>query len=136
MTTSQPPSIEAPPVHLDPPTFKDGDAMLIAGLQGHFNRDTAGQILVQWLRFIPHLGNVPGQIGRTLCGAHVSSPNGFDYLSGVQVANSTGLPADLKSYPSPHSDTQSSRIRRCLQTRRNLRRHRVPVAPRSHSLSS
>jgi AraC family transcriptional regulator len=95
MTTSQLPSTETPPVHLDPPTFEDGDAMLIAGLQGHFNRDTAGQIPAQWLRFFPHIGHVPGQIGSIAYGVCLLSPDGFDYLSGVQVANSTGLPADF-----------------------------------------
>jgi AraC family transcriptional regulator len=95
MTTSQLPSTETPPVHLDPPAFKDGDAMLIAGLQGHFSNDTMGQIPTQWMHFIPHIGHIAGQVGRIAYGVCSLSPNGVDYLSGVQVSNSTGLPADF-----------------------------------------
>jgi len=95
MTTSQLQSTEAQPVHLDPPRFEDSAAMLIAGLRGHFTPNTASQLSTQWLRFIPHIGNVAGQIGRIAYGVCFLSSDGFDYLSGVQVSSSNGLPADF-----------------------------------------
>ena len=96
MTTSQLPSTETPPVHLDPPTFKDGDAMLIAGLNGHYSIDTMNEIPTLWQRFAPHIGNIPGQVDRAAYGVCFLSSNGVDYLSGVQVSNSNGLPSGFQ----------------------------------------
>jgi AraC family transcriptional regulator len=95
MTTIQLQSTETQPVHLDSPRFDDGEAMLLAGFRGHFCSDTMKDIPAQWLRFIPHIGNVPGQVGRVAYGVCFLSSNGVDYLSGVQVARSTGLPTDF-----------------------------------------
>lgn len=46
------------------PRFEKGRFLLIAGLGGRFTPETTQRIPELWERFIPHLGKVPGQVGR------------------------------------------------------------------------
>jgi len=50
-----------------------------------------------WQRFGPHIGNIPGQVGRVAYGLcfNALSPDGVDYLVGVEVSGSSGLPGDF-----------------------------------------
>src|SRR3954454_8560415 len=46
-------------------------------------------------RITPHLGHIPGQIGSAAYGVcHHTDENGFDYIAGVEVANSAAPPRD------------------------------------------
>src|SRR5260370_22372866 len=75
--------------------------MLITGILGHFSDTTWEGIPAQWQRFASHLGKIPGQVGRATYGLCFLQPDGFDYLSGVEVSGSSGLPADFKSVSIP-----------------------------------
>src|SRR5882757_8027817 len=82
---------------LEAPRFEDGKALLIAGLRRDYTPSTMNKIPDQWKSFMPHIGKVPGQIGRIaygLCFLNRAS-NGISYLSGVQVSSSEGLPDEL-----------------------------------------
>jgi len=45
------------------PRFEHGHFLLIAGLGGKFTQQTTADIPALWDKFIPHIGNVPGQKG-------------------------------------------------------------------------
>ncbi|MPZ55093.1 MAG: hypothetical protein GEU91_01100 [Rhizobiales bacterium] len=76
------------------PRFEDGKAMLVAGLaERHCGTNTG--IPAQWQRFAPHIGRVPGQVGRTAYGVVFDSlkdVHSFGYLAGVEVSDLRGLP--------------------------------------------
>lgn len=79
------------------PRFETHKAMLIAGLRGHYTSETLDDIPALWARFVPHLGNIPGQLGEAdygLCIDMAAGTNGFDYVAGVEVADLSNLPAD------------------------------------------
>jgi predicted transcriptional regulator YdeE len=96
-------SIRAQTLGLGEPRFEQGKAMLLAGLSGHYNLETRSQIPAQWEGFAPSIGKVPGQIGHVCYGVcwNASPGRGFDYLSGVEVANAAGLPSEFKSVQLP-----------------------------------
>jgi AraC family transcriptional regulator len=54
-------------------------------------------IPAQWQRFLPHFGNIPGQIGRVAYGVICNSDDegNFDYICGVEVSDFSALPADF-----------------------------------------
>ena len=86
MTTAMP--------QLDAPRFENGQAMLIAGLRGHFTTATWAGIFAQWERMVSH-GKVPGAVGPVHYGLCFLSPDGIDYLCGVEVEAVSGLPAEF-----------------------------------------
>ena len=88
---------------LQPARFEDGKPMVIAGLRGRYTPATAKDIPAQWQRFAPHIGNIPGEVGKTTYGVCFSqdSAGGFDYISGVEVSQSGRHPADFTSISIP-----------------------------------
>jgi AraC family transcriptional regulator len=92
MTASQMQWDEVRPEGLEPPRYEDGITKLIAGLRGHYTRATMNEISGLWQRFTPYLGGIPGQVGGVAYGVCFPSSDGFDYLSGVEVLSSSGLP--------------------------------------------
>jgi AraC family transcriptional regulator len=60
-------------------------------------------IAAQWQRFAPYLGKVPGQVGSVAYGLclNTAGSNGFDYVSGVEVLRSSGLPSELSAVSIP-----------------------------------
>jgi AraC family transcriptional regulator len=82
----------APPIR-----FEDGKVLLVAGIASRYTCDTSAGIPSQWQRFLPHFGNVPGQIGKTAFGVRYNSDDegNFDYLCGVEVSDFSGTPTDL-----------------------------------------
>ena len=77
------------------PRFENGKAMLIAGLRSRYTWETMNGIPAQWQRFAPHIGKIPGELGGAAYGVVFSAPGGVDYLSGVEVSSSSGLPAEF-----------------------------------------
>jgi AraC family transcriptional regulator len=77
--------------------FERAKEMLLAGLNGRYTIETRGKIPAQWERFAPNIGKVPGQIGETCYGVcwNMSPERGFEYLSGVQVTDTKGLPSEF-----------------------------------------
>jgi AraC family transcriptional regulator len=90
-------ALRAQTLGLGAPRFEQGRDLLIAGLNMSYNFKTRVNIPAQWQRFAPHIGNVPGQIGRISYGVcwNYRPGTGFDYLSGVEVRDSSILPAEF-----------------------------------------
>jgi len=88
---------ETPLANLKPPRFVSGKPLLIAGLSARYNCDTSAGIPSQWQRFIPFIGNVPGQVGNVAYGVRCNSDDAgnMDYLCGVEVADFSDLPREL-----------------------------------------
>lgn len=83
--------------HLDPPRFENGRTLLIAGLGERYSAQTSAAIPSQWQRFIPYLGNIPGQVGRTTYGVLCNGDDAgnTEYISGVEVADFSRVPKEL-----------------------------------------
>jgi AraC family transcriptional regulator len=78
---------------LEPPRFEYRKPLLIVGLSEPYTWETSTGIPAQWQRFLPHLGNIPGQVGRTAYGVCYNSDGAgnFDYLCGVEVSDFSRL---------------------------------------------
>ena len=77
------------------PRFESHGLLLIAGLQAHYTFETLDDIPKQWERFVPQTANVRGRVGETdygLCIDMSAGGKGFDYVTGVQVAELANLP--------------------------------------------
>ncbi len=86
-------ALRARTLGLSAPTFQQGPELLIAGLNEHYDKDTRTRIPAQWGRLAPHLGKVPGQVGRDAYGvSHAAHSGRFEYLAGVAVSSRDGLP--------------------------------------------
>src|SRR5712671_2932723 len=83
-------------IKLELPRFVSGKRLLIAGLGERYTWETGAGIPSQWQRFLPHLGQIPGQLGRTAYGVCSNSDEAgnFDYVCGVEVKDFSGLPRD------------------------------------------
>jgi AraC family transcriptional regulator len=90
---SQPGMKQSPEVQLEAPRFENGKPLLIAGLRNRYTAETMNNIPAQWQRFASHIGKIPGQVGRVAYGLcfDALSPDGIDYLTGVEVSSSSGL---------------------------------------------
>lgn len=90
-------------IDLDAPRVEAGRPLRIAGLSGRYTFETNQGIPAQWQRFAPHFGNVPGQIGWTSYGVCRSLEDacGFDYISGVEVADDADIGPELVSLRIP-----------------------------------
>ena len=86
---------ESPAVQLEAPRFENGKALVVAGLRSRYTSETMNGIPAQWERFVPHIGKIPGQVGRVAYGACWNFADGIDYLTGVEVSSSSGLPGDF-----------------------------------------
>jgi AraC family transcriptional regulator len=63
-----------------------------------YSYETSGAIPSQWQRFVPYIGNIPGQIGSAVAyGVHANTDDAgnLDYLTGVEVESFDGLPKEL-----------------------------------------
>jgi AraC family transcriptional regulator len=82
----------APPVR-----FENGKVLLLAGIVQRYTCETSAGIPLQWQRFTPHIGNVPGQIGRAAFGVRWNGDEegNFEYLCGIEVSGFSRLPAEL-----------------------------------------
>jgi AraC family transcriptional regulator len=88
---------------LDQPRFEQGRELLIAGPSETYTFETRVNIPAQWGRFAPQLGKIPGQIGNTTYGVcwNYQPGAGFDYLSGVEVGDTSKLPAGFSQVRIP-----------------------------------
>jgi AraC family transcriptional regulator len=90
--------MEATPLPgLDAPRFEECETRLFTGLSERYSEQTAAAIPSQWQRFVPHIGRIPGQVGRATYGiVHNSDDAGnTEYLTGVEVRDFTKLPPEL-----------------------------------------
>ena len=84
-------------VQLEVPRIESAKALRIAGLRERYTSETMKNIPELWSRFGPHIGKIPGQVGRIAYGLCFNglSPDGIDYLAGVEVSSSSGLPGEF-----------------------------------------
>jgi AraC family transcriptional regulator len=82
---------------LEPPRFENLNTLLIAGLSERYTSETCANIPAQWQRFAPHLGHIPGQVGRTAYGVICNSDDAgnTEYICGVEVADFARVPAEF-----------------------------------------
>src|SRR6516225_4229051 len=95
---SHPKLQKLPEPSLQGPRVEQAGSFLIAGLRRHYTDDRISRIPIQWQQFVSYLGRIPGQVGRAtygVCLTPASGTVGIDYLSGVEVSRSTGLPEDF-----------------------------------------
>jgi AraC family transcriptional regulator len=90
-------------LELPPPRFEDGKELLLAGISERYTSAATAGIPAQWMRFAPHIGNVPGQVGFTTYGAvsDCDEPGNCDYLSGVEVASAANIGSELTTLRIP-----------------------------------
>jgi len=86
---------KSPAAHLGVPRFENSKALLIAGLSEHYTSEAMKNIPELWRRFAPHIGNIPGQVGRVAYGLCFNGPDGIDYLVGVEISSASGLPDEF-----------------------------------------
>jgi AraC family transcriptional regulator len=88
---------KSPAVQLEAPRFENSKALLIAGLSEPYTSETMKNMPELWQRFASHIGNIPGQVGRIAYGLcfNADSPDGIDYLAGVEISSASGLPDEF-----------------------------------------
>lgn len=91
------------PFHLNNPRFESHPAILIAGIADRYTPATKAAIPSLWMRFVPYLGKISGQLGSSTYGVCLNfGDNGaFDYLCAVQVDNASQLPPEFVSVQLP-----------------------------------
>ena len=88
---------KSPAAQLETPRFEYGKPLLIAGLRKRFTAETMKNIPELWQRFVPYIGNVPGQVGQVAYGLWFNAPDvdDMDCLVGVEVSSSSSLPGEF-----------------------------------------
>jgi AraC family transcriptional regulator len=112
---------ETLPITLEPPRFENGRRLLIAGLGERYTCETSAAIPSQWQRFLPYLGQIPGQLGGTAYGVRCVSDDAgnFDYVCGVEVKDFSRLPADWSGVHIPEHRYAIFRQRNHISTIRS-----------------
>jgi AraC family transcriptional regulator len=97
MKMSQATMKKSPDVQLELPRFENGKPLWIAGFRQHFTSETMTNIPALWRSFAPHIANIPGPVGRVAYGLcfNAQSPDGVDYLAGVEVCSPSHHRADF-----------------------------------------
>lgn len=94
-------------IDLAPPRMEKGATLLIAGLRERYSMQNMGKIPEQWMRFVPRIGYVPGQIfNNTAYGViwNADEAGTFEYLSGVEVSDFSKITADLSTIRIPEHE--------------------------------
>ena len=88
---------------LAPPRIENGKSLLIAGLSERYTAETRSRIPAQWQRFLPHLGKIPGQIGRTTYGvlSETDTDGNMEYMTGVEVSDFSEVPPEFNHVQIP-----------------------------------
>jgi AraC family transcriptional regulator len=78
-------------------------AFAAAGITCRYAINQRGKIPSQWERFIPHIGNIPGQRGMAAYGIFFNSDESgdMDYMCAVEVADAARVTEDLKTIKIP-----------------------------------
>ena len=67
--------------------FEKGRVLLISGIGSRYHCGRTESIAAQWQGFVPHIGNIPGQLGGNAYGVmcNFDEDGNFDYICGVEV---------------------------------------------------
>ncbi len=79
------------------PRFEEVPERLIGGVNAAYTMESRASIPLQWECFVPRLSDIPGQVESASYGVcwNYRAGAGFDYLTGVEVADADGLPGDF-----------------------------------------
>lgn len=90
-------------IALAEPRFEGRPAFIIAGMGERFTFDKNEGIVGLWQAFVPYLGQVPGQVDMRTYGlcCNPGEDGSFEYIAGMQVARSDGLPAAMRCFNVP-----------------------------------
>jgi AraC family transcriptional regulator len=79
-----------------PVRFEHAPVLLIAGMCQRYSCETSAGIPAQWQRFQPHIGTIPGQIGKVAYGVrcNIDEDGDFDYVCGVAVSGFSKLTSE------------------------------------------
>jgi predicted transcriptional regulator YdeE len=95
-------SIRAQTLGLQAPRFEDLPEKTIAGINESYTFENRGDIGSQWDKFVSQQGKVPGQVEGNSYGVCWNyTGGGFDYLTGVEVKGSDGLPSEYSKVTLP-----------------------------------
>lgn len=87
---------------LKEPVIRECEALLITGLQSHYTSQTVSEIPQLWQHLMTYLGQIPGQVGRATYGVGFNmGESGFDYIAGVEVSNTSGIPTTFSKLSIP-----------------------------------
>jgi AraC family transcriptional regulator len=89
---------------IQPVRFAVQEPIVVAGLTARYTPLTKAGIPALWHRFVPYLGNIPGQLGSQTYGVcHSYRADSFEYLCGVQIADAVSLPSELTAIEIPQA---------------------------------
>ena len=112
-------------MELAAPRIETRGAFLVAGLGERYDAAGCAAIPAQWQNFVPHLGHIPGQVGRATYGVLCNGDDAgnIDYIAGVEVADFARCPAEFSRLRVPEQEyavfavkEHVSTIRRAWQT--------------------
>jgi AraC family transcriptional regulator len=87
---------DMPLPHLAAPRTEQRPGFRVAGLIQRHDHEASAAIPIQWSRFAPWLGHIPGQVGWTTYGVIFDADDeGADYMCAVEVDSSGAVPAEL-----------------------------------------
>jgi AraC family transcriptional regulator len=76
--------------------FEKGRVLLISGIGSRYNCGSTMSIAAQWQGFVPHIGNIAGQVGGKAYGVmcNFDEDGNFDYICGVEVKDFSQVSPD------------------------------------------
>ncbi|TGW07334.1 AraC family transcriptional regulator, partial [Mesorhizobium sp. M2D.F.Ca.ET.145.01.1.1] len=82
---------------LEPPRFETSRPFLIAGFGERYSCESSAGIPMQWQRFSPYIGNIPGEVPGVFYGVCLNGDDAgnFDYVVGVEVSDFSDLPKEF-----------------------------------------
>ena len=88
---------DKPELQLAPPRFSTHRAFLVAGVSARYGENDMAGIPAQWQRFVPYIGNIPGQVApRPTYGiCYNGDGTGIDYMCAVEVKDFGDVPREL-----------------------------------------
>lgn len=92
---------------IQPVRMETSRAITVAGLKERYQEAGSAGIPAQWQRLSAVLGNLEQQVGEATYGVchNFSEGGAFDYLCGVEVKSTLGLPEDWQQLTLPAEQT-------------------------------
>lgn len=86
--------------------LEKGRVLLISGIGSRYNCESTVGIPAQWQGFVPHIGHIAGQVGRSAYGVacNFDEDGNFDYICGVEVKDFSQVSTDWTRVRVPAQD--------------------------------
>ena len=94
--------------------FEKGRVLLISGMGSRYNCESTVGIAAQWQKFVPHIGNIAGQLSGNAYGVmcNFDEDGNFDYICGVEVKDFSHVSSDWTPGSSSRTRLRSIHARR------------------------